>query len=197
MAAKMLEFSKLDNLLLASMYSLSSTKTVTMGYHVETLKPILVLASDKNRFVLSTLEYKRIDDDGWLWKAERKEKNLSVESVTLKEKVIRERPNVFFLDKNSNLKFSLDELEITALARLRTLISTYLLNMTINRCTVVEFVNAYKQKLAERGCWMEFSDFAVNLGLQQSLDFYRLYLEIPVLCPNMTAAETKKINYEL
>lgn len=188
MTAAGLEESKKMNQLLAVSYSLgpSSNKLVTLGYNAATLKPELVFSSDKRRFVLSPLQYRTVDKEGSLWRlALNQRKTISIENVTVKITSAREISKVIFLDKTTNEKFIIDEMEVLQLFKLKKLIATYLFTLTVNRCTVVEFFNEYKAKLEQRGCFLDFDDFETVFGLIHRVDYYRLFLEIPVLCPRI------------
>lgn len=186
-AAGVEEYKKINNLLAVS-YSLgpSSNKLVTVGYNAATLKPVLTFTSDKRRFVLTPLEFKTLDKEGSLWRlALNQRKTVSIENVTMKITSLREIPKVIFLNKTTEEKFILEEMEVRQLFKLRKLLSTYLFTLTVNRCTVVEFFKEYKTKLEQRGCFLDFDDFETVFGLIHRLDYYRLFLEIPVLCPNI------------
>lgn len=186
-AAGIEELKKANNLLAAS-YSLGKTsaKTVTVGYNAATLKPVLTFTTEKRRFVLTPLEFKTLDKEGSIWRlALNQRKTISIDNVQVKITSVREVSKVIFFDKTSEEKFILDEMEVRQLFKLRKLISTYLFTLTVNRCTVVEFFNEYKVKLEQRGCFLDFDDFETVFGLIHRIDYYRLFLEIPVLCPHI------------
>lgn len=189
MAQQQLENTKKENILLACTYNIAGCKNVTIGYNAETLEPILLFTSDKKRFTLSASQYQHFDKEGSIWKLAiggRQRRNIDYEKIRLRLSSSRQnQPQATFVERETNKRFTFDNFQLAHLIKLRTVISSYIFTLTVNRLNMLEFYKQYMVKSIQRGCFLEYTDFVVPAGIFHSLDYLRLFFEIPVLCPNI------------